>query len=100
MRTRWTTTGSLLAGAAAALGASACCAGPFLLVVVGMGGAWSSRLTALRPFQPLFIAASHRLLRNGLSQAVRPSREMPGGRSLPGAVDAAQAAHRDHRTTG
>ena len=58
MRPRWTTTGSLLVGAAAALGASACCAGPLLLVVLGVGGAWSSRLTALRPFQPLFIVAS------------------------------------------
>jgi mercuric ion transport protein len=29
-----------------------------LLVVLGVGGAWSSRLTALRPFQPLFIVAS------------------------------------------
>ncbi|WP_180735761.1 mercuric transporter MerT family protein [Paraburkholderia sp. PGU19] len=54
----WTTTGSLLAGAAAALGASACCAGPLLLVVLGVGGAWSSRLAALRPFQPLFVPAS------------------------------------------
>jgi mercuric ion transport protein len=58
MRPRWATTGSLLAGAAAALGASACCAGPLLLVVLGFGGAWGSRLTALQPFQPLFIAVS------------------------------------------
>ncbi|KAA1006180.1 mercury transporter MerT [Paraburkholderia panacisoli] len=58
MRPRWTTTGSLLAGAAAALGASACCAGPLFLVVLGVGGAWSSRLVALRPLQPLFVAIS------------------------------------------
>jgi mercuric ion transport protein len=58
MRPRWSTTGSVLVGAAAALGASACCVGPLLLVVLGVGGAWSSRLTALRPVQPLFVPAS------------------------------------------
>jgi mercuric ion transport protein len=26
--------------------------------VLGVGGAWGSRLTALRPFQPLFVAIS------------------------------------------
>ncbi|MFL9936772.1 mercuric transporter MerT family protein [Paraburkholderia sp. RL18-103-BIB-C] len=58
MRPRWATTGSLLAGIAAAFGASACCAGPLLLVMLGVGGAWGSRLTALQPFQPLFVAIS------------------------------------------
>ncbi|MFL9914769.1 mercuric transporter MerT family protein [Paraburkholderia fungorum] len=58
MRPRWSTTGPVLAGAAAALGASAGCAGPLLLVVLGLGGAWGSHLTALRPFQPLFVAIS------------------------------------------
>jgi mercuric ion transport protein len=58
MRLRWAITSSLLAGTAAALGASACCAGPLLLVVLGVGGAWGSRLTALQPFQPLFIVVS------------------------------------------
>ena len=53
-----TASGSLLAGAAAAIGASACCAGPLLLVVLGMGGAWGSRLVALEPYQPLFLAAA------------------------------------------
>ena len=48
--------GSILAGAAAAIGASACCAGPLLLVVLGVGGAWGSRLVALEPLQPYFVA--------------------------------------------
>jgi mercuric ion transport protein len=55
---RWTTPGSVLAGAAAAIGASACCAGPLLLVVLGVGGAWGSRLVALEVYQPWFIAAA------------------------------------------
>lgn len=45
----------MLAGAAAAVGASACCAGPLLLVMLGVGGAWGSRLVALEPFQPYFV---------------------------------------------
>lgn len=48
----------MLAGAAAALGASACCAGPLLLVLLGVGGAWGSQLAALEAYQPWFIAAT------------------------------------------
>lgn len=54
----WTLGASVLAGAATALGASACCAGPLLLVVLGMGGAWGSQLTAMEAYQPWFIAAT------------------------------------------
>ncbi|KQW67783.1 MULTISPECIES: mercuric transporter MerT family protein [Sphaerotilaceae] len=54
----WTTSGSLLGGVAAAIGASACCAGPLLLVVLGVGGAWGSRLVALEVYQPYFVAAA------------------------------------------
>ena len=58
MSIRWATRGSLLAGAAAAIGASACCAGPLLLVLIGVSGAWGSRLLALAPLQPFFVAAA------------------------------------------
>jgi mercuric ion transport protein len=54
----WSTAASVLAGAAAAIGASACCAGPLVLVLLGVGGAWGSRLVALEPYQPYFIAAA------------------------------------------
>ena len=68
---RWAAPGSMLGGAAAAIGASACCAGPLVLVLLGVGGAWGSRLVALEPLQPYFIAmallffgyAFHRLYR-------------------------------------
>jgi mercuric ion transport protein len=43
--------GGLLAG----IGASACCVGPFLLLSLGVGGAWIGHLTALEPFRPIFI---------------------------------------------
>ena len=69
---RWATPGSVLAVAAAAIGASACCAGPLILVILGVGGAWGSRLIALEPLQPYFVAlallffgfAFHRLYRS------------------------------------
>jgi mercuric ion transport protein len=54
----WSMPGSLLAGLAAAIGASACCAGPLLLVLLGVSGAWGARLVALEPLQPLFVAAA------------------------------------------
>lgn len=47
--------GPLAGGVLAAFGASACCAGPLLLVTLGAGGAWAARLRALEPLQPLFL---------------------------------------------
>ena len=58
MSSRWVTRSSLLAGTAAAIGASACCAGPLLLVLIGVSGAWGSRLQGLAPLQPFFVAAA------------------------------------------
>lgn len=49
---------SLIGGLLAGIGASACCAGPLLVISLGFGGAWVSQLTALEPVRPLFIAAS------------------------------------------
>ena len=43
--------GSVFAG----IGASACCAGPLLLLSLGIGGAWIGHLTALEPYRPVFI---------------------------------------------
>lgn len=47
----WLGIGALLA----ALGASACCVGPFFLVSLGLGGAWMSSLTIMEPARPFFI---------------------------------------------
>jgi mercuric ion transport protein len=47
---------SLLARALAAIGASACCVGPLVLVSLGISGAWISSLTALEPYRPVFLA--------------------------------------------
>jgi mercuric ion transport protein len=48
----------LLAGALAALLASACCVGPLVLLSLGVSGAWIGNLTALEPWRPLFIAVA------------------------------------------
>jgi len=46
---------SLMAGVLAAIGASACCVGPLVLLALGIGGAWISNLIALEPYRPIFI---------------------------------------------
>ena len=47
--------GLLVAGIFAAIGASACCLGPLVLLALGISGAWISSLTALEPYRPIFI---------------------------------------------
>lgn len=47
----------LAGGLLAAVGASLCCVGPFLLVSIGVSGAWIVNLTLLEPYRPIFIAA-------------------------------------------
>lgn len=48
-------TRSLGAAVIAAIGASICCAGPLVLLALGIGGAWVGTLTALEPYRPIFI---------------------------------------------
>jgi len=70
---------SLAAGVLAAIGATACCFAPLLLVALGFSGAWAARMQGLAPLQPVFAAltllfvgwAFHRLY-------VRPRRCAPG----------------------
>jgi mercuric ion transport protein len=47
----------LLSGFLAAIGSGLCCAGPFVLLSLGLGGAWVSNLTLLEPYRPVFIVA-------------------------------------------
>lgn len=49
---------SLVIAAFAAIGSSVCCAGPLLLLSLGIGGAWISNLTAMEPYSPYFTAAT------------------------------------------
>lgn len=50
--------GSLFAGVLAAIGASVCCVGPLVLLMLGIGGAWVANLTALEPLRPWLIGAT------------------------------------------
>lgn len=47
---------SIVAGALSALGASACCVLPLVLVSVGVGGAWVAQLRELERFYYVFVA--------------------------------------------
>ena len=45
-------------GVVGALAASTCCIAPLVLVSVGVSGAWIGTLTALAPYQPLFLVVA------------------------------------------
>lgn len=49
------TKGSLIVGLLAGLTASACCAGPLVLLMLGISGSWIGNLSALEPYRPIFI---------------------------------------------
>ncbi len=51
-RARWSAAGGVMG----ALAASACCIVPLVLFSLGVSGAWIGQLTALSPYQPVFIA--------------------------------------------
>src|SRR3989338_8143027 len=74
----------------AALAASACCIGPFVLAVLGLGGAASA--LALAPYRPWLLGASFLLLgasfyltypRPGPAGAPAPTRGPPPPRPRP-----------------
>lgn len=52
-------TGILAAGGVlGAVGATLCCVVPLALFTLGVGGAWIGNLTALAPYQPVFVTLS------------------------------------------
>lgn len=55
MTPRKSTGWPLIGGVVAALGASLCCIGPLVLVMLGIGGAWIASLSKLEPYRPLFL---------------------------------------------
>ncbi|MEZ5936322.1 MAG: mercuric transporter MerT family protein [Alphaproteobacteria bacterium] len=52
-------------GLLGAVAASSCCILPLVLFSLGVGGVWIGRLSALAPFQPIFIAITIVLLGYG-----------------------------------
>lgn len=51
---RW----GLIGAVTSAVGASICCVGPFLLLALGIGGAWVANLTAMEKYRPFWITAT------------------------------------------
>lgn len=49
---------SLFVVVLAAFGASVCCVGPLVLLMLGIGGAWVGGLTAFEPYRPFFIGVT------------------------------------------
>lgn len=72
--------GALWLAAGATLLASTCCVLPLLLVIVGLSGAWISRMHVLEPYAPALIAlalgslalAAWRLFRAPAAEACSP----------------------------
>ncbi len=63
----WLATGSILG----AFAASSCCILPLVLFSLGIGGAWIGNLTALAPYQPIFVAVTLGFLGYGYWLAYR-----------------------------
>ena len=66
----WLSVGGVVGAAAS----GACCVLPFALFTVGASGAWLGRLTALAPYQPVFITATLLCLAAGVVLVRRASR--------------------------
>lgn len=47
----------IIGGIMAAVGAGLCCAGPFVLVLLGISGSWIGNLSLFEPYRPFFIFA-------------------------------------------
>lgn len=58
-------------GVLAAIGASSCCVLPLALFSLGVSGAWIGNLTALAPYQPLFVGVAVILIGFGFRQVYR-----------------------------
>lgn len=58
-------------GAVGALAAASCCVVPLALFALGISGAWIGNLTALAPYQPIFVALSAAALVYGFVRAYR-----------------------------
>lgn len=65
-------------GVLGALAASSCCVLPLGLAIAGVSGAWIGALTALSPYQPVFLAAAALSIGFGFWRAYRGSRAACG----------------------
>lgn len=82
----------ILGGVLAAIGASLCCVVPLVLVLLGIGGAWVTLLTDMRPYTPYFLVAVAALFSWAGFQLYRPLEQCK-----PGSVCALPTARRRYR---
>ena len=68
-------------GVVGAVLASSCCIGPLLLVTLGASGAWIGNLTALKTYQPIFVAVTLVFLGFGFWQVYGKSKQACEGGS-------------------
>ena len=69
----------LAVGGIAALLAGVCCVGPFVLVSLGIGGAWLANLQVLEPYRPLFVGVALLALAFAWRAIYRPQAECEPG---------------------
>jgi mercuric ion transport protein len=70
---------ALAAGGIAALLAGACCVVPFVLVSIGVGGAWLASLQLLAPYRPVFIGIAIVALGFAWKRIYRPAQACEPG---------------------
>src|SRR5260221_14303077 len=70
---------ALAAGGIAALLAGACCVVPFVLVSIGMGGAWLANLQLLEPYRLVFIGIAIVALGFAWKRIYRPAQACEPG---------------------
>jgi len=83
MREDLSRTASLGGAVAAAFAASACCIGPLIFALAGIGGAGA--LVALEPYRPVFTALTAGLLGAGwylTYRETKPAKALPTGPNL------------------
>ena len=77
-RQAWLAAGGVLG----ALASSSCCIVPLVLFSLGLGGAWVGNLTALAPYQPIFVAITLVFLGTGFYLVyLRPKRACAEGKA-------------------
>jgi mercuric ion transport protein len=67
--------GAILGGVAA----MSCCVAPLVFVLAGISGAWIANLTALAPYQPIFVAVALASIGYGHLAAYRTRRACAAG---------------------
>jgi mercuric ion transport protein len=70
-----------MAGVLGALAASSCCIVPLVLFTLGISGAWIGNLTALEPYQPVFIGITLGFLAIGYHLAYRKPAALCAGQA-------------------